>query len=115
MPRKKEGIPCPVFFVETAPPRILNDVLDLVDAGGSWPSTLAILPPDNFAATVTDEESGDENDTDMARLPGSVLRGEIVGLDNASSDDDEGEPAKKVAKSSANRDKRDLKTSATSK
>lgn len=99
-----------MFFVETAPPRILNDVLDLVDAGGSGPSTLAILPPDNFAATVTDEESGDENDTDMARLPGSVLRAEIVGLDNASSDDDEGEPAKKVAKSSANWDKRDLKT-----
>ncbi|KAL3222173.1 hypothetical protein MRX96_028910 [Rhipicephalus microplus] len=67
-PRKKEGIPCPVFYAETAPPRILNDVLDLVDAGGSGPSTLAILPPDNFAATVTDEESGDENDTDMARL-----------------------------------------------
>lgn len=99
-----------MFYAETAPPRILNDVLDLVDAGGSGPSTLAILPPDNFAATVTDEESGDENDTDMARLPGSVLRAEIVGLDNASSDDDEGEPAKKVAKSSANWDKRDLKT-----
>ncbi|KAL3176286.1 hypothetical protein MRX96_010601 [Rhipicephalus microplus] len=105
-----ERIPCPVFHAETAPPRTLNDVLDLVDAGGSGPSTLAILPSDNFAATVTGEESGDENDTDMARLPGSVLRAEIVGLDNASSDDDEGEPAKKVAKSSANWDKRDLKT-----
>ncbi|KAL3219778.1 hypothetical protein MRX96_030184 [Rhipicephalus microplus] len=46
----------------------------------------------------------------MVRLPGSVLRAEIVGLDNASSDDDEGEPAKKVAKSSANWHKRDLKT-----
>ncbi|KAH8038458.1 hypothetical protein HPB51_001631 [Rhipicephalus microplus] len=109
-PRKKERIPCPVFHAETAPPRTLNDVLDLVDAGGSGPSTLAILPSDNFAATVTGEESGDENGTDMARLPGSVLRAEIVGLDNASSDDDEGEPAKKVAKSSANWDKRDLKT-----
>ncbi|KAL3198612.1 hypothetical protein MRX96_014427 [Rhipicephalus microplus] len=109
-PRKKEGIPCPVFYAETAPRRILNDVLDPVDAGGSGPSTLAILPPDNFAATATDKKSGDENDTDMARLPGSVLRAEIVGLDNASSDNDEGEPAKKVAKSSANWDKRDLKT-----
>ncbi|KAH8039303.1 hypothetical protein HPB51_005549 [Rhipicephalus microplus] len=88
-PSKKEGIPCSVFYAETAPPRIMNDVLDLVDAGGSGLSTLAILPPDNFAATVTDEESGDENDTDMARLPRSVLRAEIVGLDNASSDDDE--------------------------
>ncbi|KAH8021370.1 hypothetical protein HPB51_015517 [Rhipicephalus microplus] len=108
--RVTEGIPCPVFYAETAPPRILNNVLDLVDAGGSGPSTLAILPPDNFVATVTDEESGDKNDTDMVRLPGSVLRAEIVGLDNASSDDDEGEPAKKVAKSSANWHKRDLKT-----
>lgn len=107
----REGIPCPLFYAETPPPRILNDVLDLVDAGGSGPSTLAILPPDNFAATVTDEESGDENDTDMARLPGSVLRAEIVGLDNTSSeDDDDGEPAKKVTKSSTKWKKRDLKT-----
>ncbi|KAL3225454.1 hypothetical protein MRX96_025791 [Rhipicephalus microplus] len=49
-------------------------------------------------------------DTDMARLRGSVFRAEVVGLDNASSDDDKGEPAKKVAKSSANWDKRDWKT-----
>lgn len=55
------------------------------------PSTLAILPPENFAATVTDEVGSDENDTGMARLPGSVLRAEIVDLDNTSCEDD-GEP-----------------------
>ncbi|XP_037555736.1 probable very-long-chain enoyl-CoA reductase art-1 [Dermacentor silvarum] len=89
------------FYANRAPPRCLNDVLDIVDFGGNVPSTLAILPPENFAAMVTDEESGDENDTDMARLPGSVLRAEIVDLDNTSSkDDDDVEPAKKVTKSS---------------
>lgn len=75
------------------------------------PSTLAILPPENLAAMVTDEESGDENDTDMARLPGSVLRAEIVDLDNTSSkDDDDVEPAKKVTKSSTKWKKWDLKS-----
>lgn len=89
----------------------MNNVLDLVDAGGRGPFTLALLTPNNCAATVTDEESGDENDTDMAHLPGSVLRAKIVGLDDTSSEnDDEGEAAKKVPKSSAKWKKRALKT-----
>ncbi|KAL3259387.1 hypothetical protein MRX96_002037 [Rhipicephalus microplus] len=70
---------------------------------------VAILPPDNYAATLTDEESGDEEDTSMDHLPGSTLGAEVVdSCSEPSDDEDEEEPPAKLQKRHVKWHKRDL-------
>lgn len=83
-----------------------------MDAGEDVPSVVAILPPDNYAAGVTDEESSDEEGTSMGHLPGSTLRAEVVDSSSEPTDDeDEEEPPAKLQKRHLKWDKRDLNLS----
>lgn len=83
-----------------------------MDAGEDVPSVVTILPPDNYAAAVTDEESGDEECTNMDHLPGSTLRAEVVDSCSEPSDsENEEEPPSKLKKRHVKWDKRDLNSS----
>ncbi|KAL3205669.1 hypothetical protein MRX96_011035 [Rhipicephalus microplus] len=93
-------------------PQTENYILNSVDAGEDVPSVVAILPPDNYAAAVTDEESSDEEGTSMDRLPGSTLRAEVVDSSSEPTDDEgEEEPPAKLQKRHLKWDKRDLNLS----
>ncbi|XP_050024907.2 piggyBac transposable element-derived protein 2-like [Dermacentor andersoni] len=112
MPRKKiQKIPCSSFY-RRRDPQTLNDILNQIDAGEDVPSTVAILPPENHAAAVTDEESGDEECTSMDHMPGSTLRAEVLDTCSESSEDEnDQEPPAKQQKRRVKWDKRDLNAS----
>ncbi|KAH7956382.1 hypothetical protein HPB52_008764 [Rhipicephalus sanguineus] len=97
-------------FYSRKDPQTLNDNLNRVDAGKDVPSVVAILPPDSYAAAVTDEERGDEEGTSMDHLPGSTLRAEVVDSYSEASDDED-EPPAKLQKRHVKWDKRDLNSS----
>ncbi|KAL1471258.1 hypothetical protein MTO96_023769 [Rhipicephalus appendiculatus] len=104
-------IPCSSFY-SRKDPQTLNDILNRVDAGKDVPSVVAILQPNNYAAAVTDEESGDEEGTSMDHLPGSTLRAEVVdSCSEPNDDEDEEEPPAKLQKRHVKWDKRDLNSS----
>ncbi|KAH8040172.1 hypothetical protein HPB51_009550 [Rhipicephalus microplus] len=106
MPRKK------ISFFSRKEPQTLNDILNSVDAGEDVPSVVVILPPDNYAVAVTDEESGDEEGTSMDHLPGSTLWAEVVDSCSEPSDNqDEEEPPAKLQKRHVKWDKCDLNSS----
>ncbi|KAK8785933.1 hypothetical protein V5799_007703 [Amblyomma americanum] len=112
MPRKKiQKIPCSSFYGRRDP-QTLNDILNQIDAGEDVPSTVAILPPENHAAAVTDEESDGEEGTSMDHLPGSTLRAEVLDTCSESSEDEnDQEPPAKQQKRRVKWDKRDLNAS----
>ncbi|KAL3184431.1 hypothetical protein MRX96_031723 [Rhipicephalus microplus] len=104
-------IPC-CSFHSRKKPQALNDILNSVDAGEDVPSVVAILPPDNYAAEVTDEESGDEEETSMDLLPGSTVRAKVVdSFSEPSDDEDEEEPPAKLQKCHVKWYKRDFNSS----
>lgn len=73
------------FNGRSAPRRArIADLLDRIDKGEEPEDRNYIEPPDNAAAILTDEESGDEESGNMNNLPGSMLRAAI--------DDSEGFP-----------------------
>ncbi|KAL3220657.1 hypothetical protein MRX96_029737 [Rhipicephalus microplus] len=96
-------------FCSRKDPQTLNDILNSVDAGEDEPSVVAILPPHNYAAAVTDEESGDEEGTSMDHLPGSTLRAEVVdSFSGPNDDEDKEERPAKLQKHHVKWNKRDL-------
>lgn len=73
----------------------LNEILEELECTEDepLPDFISILPPENFNADVTDEDSGDENQVFMQNLPGSQLRVQAIvhynEPDISESDDDE--------------------------
>lgn len=71
----------------------LNEISEELECTEDEPLPISILPPENFNADVTDEDSGDENQVFMQNLPGSQLRVQAIvhynEPDISESDDDE--------------------------
>ncbi|KAL3176381.1 hypothetical protein MRX96_039719 [Rhipicephalus microplus] len=104
-------IPCSSIHSRKEP-RTLNDIVNIVVAGQDVPLVVAILPPDIYAAAVTDEESGYEEGTSMDLLPGSTLRVEVVDSRSKLSDnEDEEEPPAERQKRRFQSNRRDLNSS----
>lgn len=108
----RDKISCGEFYDKNKVSRRLKDILDSIENGADIPSSLAILPPENHAASVTDEESGDENDRDLNHLPGSSLRAEIVELHSRPSKDEEDdlEPTRKSKRGDTRWKNRNIET-----
>ncbi|KAG7308160.1 hypothetical protein JYU34_006821 [Plutella xylostella] len=58
----------------------LNEILEELECTEDkpLPDFISILPPKNFNADVTDEDSGEENQVFMKNLPGSQLRVQAI-------------------------------------